>query len=149
MQQERAALEEKLRDLQVRDLEARQARAAAERALTGRTALIAQIDARRDLNAQFAGELQVAAQRLQQQMASLGSGQPVVPVAVPLAPFRGALDWPVTGRISGPFGQPSGRFGERPSGTASKLPLPRGPPCGPSIPARCRMPIRSPASETW
>jgi septal ring factor EnvC (AmiA/AmiB activator) len=31
-------------------------------------------------------------------------------VAVPIAPFRGALDWPVTGRISGRFGQP-GRGG--------------------------------------
>ena len=79
--------------------------------MRARTALIAQIDARRDLNAQFAGELQVAAERLQQQMASLGSGQPVIPVAVPLTPFRGALDWPATGRISGAFGQPSGRFG--------------------------------------
>ena len=111
LQWERAALGETLRGLKVRDVETQQARAAAERAVTARTALIAEIDARRDLNAQFAGELQVAAERLRQQTAGLGSGQPVVPVAVPLTPFRGALDWPVAGRISGAFGQPSGRFG--------------------------------------
>lgn len=111
MQQEQAALQAKLRELEASDAEARQARAAAERSLAARTALVRQIDARRDLNAQFAGELQVASERLQQQVANLGSGQPVVPVAVPLAPFRGALDWPVAGRVSGAFGQPSGRFG--------------------------------------
>lgn len=111
LRQERAGLEDKVRELQTREAESRQARAAAERALAARTALIAQIDARRDLNAQFAGELQVAYERLQQQVANLGSGRPVEPVAVPLAPFRGALDWPVIGRVTGRFGQPTGRFG--------------------------------------
>ena len=111
MRQERAALEAKARELQGHEAEARQARAAAVRLVAARTALIAQIDARRDLNAQFAGELQVTAERLQQQMANLASGRPVETVAVPLAPFRGALEWPTPGRISGRFGQPSGRFG--------------------------------------
>ena len=111
VRQERAALETKARELQGHEAEARQARAAAERLVAARTALIAQIDARRDLNAQFAGELQVAAERLQQQMANLASGRPAEAIAVPLAPFRGALEWPVAGRISGRFGQPSGRFG--------------------------------------
>jgi len=54
----------------------------------------------------------VAHDRLQQQLASLGSGRAVEPVAIPIAPFRGALDWPVAGRISGRFGQRSGRFGD-------------------------------------
>ena len=111
MQQERTALEAKLRELQASEADARQARAAAERALAARTALVAQIDARRDLNAQLAGELQIASERLQQQVTGLSSGQPVLPVAVPLAPFRGALDWPVAGRISGAFGQTSNRLG--------------------------------------
>jgi septal ring factor EnvC (AmiA/AmiB activator) len=112
LRQERAMLEGELRALQAREAETRQAQADADRALAARTALIAQIDARRDLNAQLAGELQIAYERLQQQAANLGSGGPVEPVAIPLAPFRGALDWPVPGRITGRFGQPSGRPGD-------------------------------------
>ena len=49
---------------------------AAERAVAAREALIAQIDERRDLNAQLAGELHVAAQRLQAQIANLAAGRP-------------------------------------------------------------------------
>ena len=112
LRQERAMLEEELQALQAREAEALEAQTAANRALASRAALVAQIDARRDLNAQLAGELQVAHDRLQQQLASLGSGRAVEPVAIPIAPFRGALDWPVAGRISGRFGQRSGRFGD-------------------------------------
>ena len=112
LRQERAMLDEELEALQAREAEALQAQTAANRALASRAALVAQIDARRDLNAQLAGELQVAHDRLQQQLAGLGSGRPVEPVAIPIAPFRGALDWPVAGRISGRFGQRSGRFGD-------------------------------------
>ena len=46
--------------------EARAARAALDRATMTRSALVAEIDARRDLNARLAGELQTAQQRLQQ-----------------------------------------------------------------------------------
>ncbi|MBI4266701.1 MAG: peptidoglycan DD-metalloendopeptidase family protein [Acidobacteria bacterium] len=108
---ERAARDVTVRELQALEADTRRARAAAERAVAARTALSAQIDARRDLNAQFAGELQVAYERLQQQVADLAAGQQVQPVAVPLAPFRGALDWPVAGRVVGRFGQPSGPAG--------------------------------------
>ena len=111
MRADRLALENKLRELQVSEEEARSARAAADRAVNARAALIAQIDRRRDLTAQFAGELQVAYQRLQQQLASIGSGSPAGPVEVPLAPCRGALEWPVGGSVTGRFGQTSGRFG--------------------------------------
>lgn len=111
LQQEQAMLEEELRARQGREAEARQARAAADRAVAARTALVAQIDTRRDLNAQLAGELQIAHERLQQ-LADLASGRPLETVAIPLAPFRGALDWPVPGRITGRFGQRSGRFGD-------------------------------------
>jgi septal ring factor EnvC (AmiA/AmiB activator) len=111
MRGERLALETKLRELQSAEERARATRTAAERAVNARAALIAQIDRRRDLTAQFAGELQVASQRLQEQAASSGSGRPAGHVDVPLAPFRGALDWPVSGSVTGRFGQPSGRFG--------------------------------------
>jgi septal ring factor EnvC (AmiA/AmiB activator) len=109
---ERAALEARARETAGLQEKAAAARAALDRAVAARTELVASIDARRDLNAQLAGELQVAYDRLQQQLASLGSGRAVEPVAIPIAPFRGALDWPVAGRISGRFGQRSGRFGD-------------------------------------
>lgn len=112
LNQERARLEDELQALQAREAEALEARTAANRAVASRAALVAQIDARRDLNAQLVGELQVAQDRLQQQLTSLGSERAVEPVSIPLAPFRGALDWPVPGTITGRFGQPAGRFGE-------------------------------------
>lgn len=112
LRQERAALETRARELEASEADARRARAAADRTVAARAALIRQIDARRDLNAQLAGELLVAYQRLQEQMASLAAGRPVEPVAVPLAPFRGALDWPVAGTLTSRFGQPSGRPGD-------------------------------------
>ena len=103
---EREALERQSADLRTRLQEAQQARAAAQRAIASRTALIAQIDSRRDLAAQYAGELQVAYERLQQQIAGSRTGR----VDVPLAPFKGALEWPVAGRVTARFGQP-GRSG--------------------------------------
>jgi len=109
VQLERERLDAEISALRASEAEARQARAAADRAFAARSALIAEIDARRDLNAQFAGELQIAYRQLQQQMADLGAGRPAEAVAVPLAPFRGALDWPVAGTMAVRFGQPSGR----------------------------------------
>ena len=75
--------------------EAVTARAAADRAVRERTALIARIDQRRDLNAQLTGELQAAQGRLQQTVSDLGGNAPVLP----LRPFQGTLSWPVTGRV--------------------------------------------------
>ncbi len=105
MQKERTALKENARVLQARRGEAHKARAAADRALNARTALLASIDARRDLNAQLAGELLVAQQKLQAALSNMRSGQAVEAVSVPLTPFRGALDWPVIGPLAGRFGQ--------------------------------------------
>jgi septal ring factor EnvC (AmiA/AmiB activator) len=105
---ERLRLERTANELDVREAEARGARTAAERAVTARAALIRRIDSRRDLTAQYVGELQAAYDRLQQQLAA---GQTGDAVTVPLAPFRGALDWPVSGRLSSRFGQTSGRLG--------------------------------------
>jgi septal ring factor EnvC (AmiA/AmiB activator) len=107
MHEERAMLEVKVRQLQAHQAEAERARTAAERAVTARTKLIEQIDAQRDLNAQLAGELRVASDRLQQQLVNLAAGRSLEQVDVPITLFRGALDWPVPGRISGRFGQPA------------------------------------------
>jgi septal ring factor EnvC (AmiA/AmiB activator) len=103
---ERAALEKTALELRSRQAAAQQARLAAERALKARAALIMRIDSERDLAARYVGELQVAYARIQQELLSPGGR-----TAVPLAPFRGALDWPAAGRVTGRFGQTSGRLG--------------------------------------
>jgi murein hydrolase activator len=117
---ERAALERTTADRQAQEAAATQARLAAERAVGARAALLARIDSRRDLTAQYVGELQGASDRLQQ-VPNMTGGRPGDPPAatssaVPLGPFRGVLDWPVAGRISGRFGQAAGRLG----GTAGR-----------------------------
>ena len=106
---ERTRLEQTAAEQQVREAESREARTAAERAVAARAALIAQIDSRRDLTAQYVGELQGVYERLQQVTASAGRAGEAV--ALPLNPFRGALDWPVDGRLSGRFGQATSRLG--------------------------------------
>lgn len=124
LRSQRAGLEEELRQLEAGAGEARQARVAAERAVAARAARITEIDQRRDLNAQLAGELQVAYDRLQQQMAN---ATPTA-VAVPLAPFRGALAWPVAGRVTARFGQPSGRGGDATRRNGIEIAAPEGAP---------------------
>jgi septal ring factor EnvC (AmiA/AmiB activator) len=111
LRQETAAFSKTARELQEREAAARRAKAASDRAVAAASELIAQIDSRRDLTAQYVGELQVAYNRIQQQVAALSSGKPADPVAVPLRPFQGALDWPAQGRVIGAFGQPSDRLG--------------------------------------
>jgi septal ring factor EnvC (AmiA/AmiB activator) len=109
LRRERAAFAQRARELQAREAAARQARAEAERAVAARAARMAEIDSRRDLTAQYVGELQVAHDKIQQQLnASDGRASAVT---VPLLPFRGALDWPTTGRINSRFGQSEGRLG--------------------------------------
>jgi septal ring factor EnvC (AmiA/AmiB activator) len=126
LRRERTRLDEELQSLTASEAQATQAEAAADRALAARTALIAQIDARRDLNAQFAGELQVAYQRLQQQVATVAAGGAAEPIAIPLTPFRGVLDWPAAGRLAVRFGQPSGRPGDSANRTGIEIAAPEG-----------------------
>ena len=88
------------------------ARAAAARAAAERSRLVAEIDTRRDLTAQLAGELQSAQQRLQQTLGAISSGAPRAEAdaaVLPIRPFRGALDWPVAGRVLTRFGGQPGR----------------------------------------
>ena len=109
LRQQRDAMEQRASALQAAARDAERARGAAQRAVGARETLIAQIDERRDLNAQLAGELDVAYQRLQEQIAGIAAGRPAEAVAVPLTSFRGALDWPVTGRVSAGFDPGPGR----------------------------------------
>jgi septal ring factor EnvC (AmiA/AmiB activator) len=109
---ERETFARKARDVQKKENDARVAKSAADRAVAARTELISQIDARRDLTAQYVGDLQVAYDRIQQQLkAKPDGGGASESVAVPLLPFRGALEWPVVGRVTTQFGQGAGRLG--------------------------------------
>jgi len=99
LRQQRDAMEVRTRELEAAAKEAGRASLGARRAVAAREALIEEIDQRRDLNAQLAGELDVAARRLQEQVANAAAGRAAGPVTVPLASFRGALDWPVPGRF--------------------------------------------------
>jgi septal ring factor EnvC (AmiA/AmiB activator) len=82
---------------------AERARAAADKAVAARNALIAEIDRRRDLNAQLAGELLAAHQKLRATLAGMSSTSPP---SLPIGPFRGDLDWPVVGTVRQRFGGP-------------------------------------------
>ncbi len=103
---ERTTLQARAKELALLEQQASRARAALDRAVQNRSALVASIDERRDLNAQWIGELQAAQQRLQTSIAQLDD------TSLPFEPFKGALPWPARGAISSRFGrQPSSRFG--------------------------------------
>jgi septal ring factor EnvC (AmiA/AmiB activator) len=88
--------------------DARKATADAAAAVAARSALIDQIDQRRDMNAAFVGELQTAQQKLTATVSAL----PTSGAAISIRPFQGALDWPIAGRVVGRFGRDKGsRFG--------------------------------------
>jgi septal ring factor EnvC (AmiA/AmiB activator) len=110
---ERSTLGSRSQQLQTTDAEARRARAEAERALAAHNGLIAQIDSRRDLNAEYVGELQLAYERLTASgtTAARGAAAAGPASAIPLAPFRGVLPWPAAGRLRARFGQTDGRLG--------------------------------------
>jgi len=105
---ERSTFAQRARELQSRETAARQARTEADRAIAARAARMSEIDSRRDLAAQYMGELQVAYDKIQQQLNNTEARETVT---VPLLPFRGAMDWPTTGRINSQFGQAEGRLG--------------------------------------
>jgi septal ring factor EnvC (AmiA/AmiB activator) len=108
LRKERLALEQRGSDMTRLQQDARAARADADRAALSRSRLIAQIDARRDLMAELAGELQAAQQRLQQTLGAISSGAPRAAsdaAALPIKPFQGDLDWPASGRLMSRFGR--------------------------------------------
>jgi septal ring factor EnvC (AmiA/AmiB activator) len=108
---ERESLTTKGRELRDQETRAETARRGAERAVAARAALLDDIDTRRDLTAQYLGELQQAYDRLSADMTARVSGPIVEPVSIPVGPFRGALDWPVAGRLAGRYGQPGATAG--------------------------------------
>jgi len=98
-------LETRRQSLVALHAEARRARQEAARAVMRRNALIDDIDGRRDLTARYIGELENAKRRLDVLLA-----EPQAPGegALPIAPFRGALDWPAAGHVTRQFGAPAG-----------------------------------------
>jgi murein hydrolase activator len=81
--------------------QAERARQETDRVLEARNALIHEIDQRRDLNAELSGELLAAQQNLQSAVTGLSSDSAP---SLPIGPFRGDLDWPLTGTLRQRFG---------------------------------------------
>ena len=123
------------------------ARVALDAAVAARNRSIDDLDRRRDLAAQFVGELQSAQVALQRTLASMASGSTGAIPALPLPPFRGALEWPVTGTIVAPFGRASsGRFGTAVTRNGIEIGAKEKTPVRASTKGRWRSPLRSPAS---
>jgi murein hydrolase activator len=108
----RATLQERQKALKVVRADAEKAQSSLQRAAQARSDLIRDIDRRRDLNAQLAGELQASQQKLQAALRDLANGSPAVEVAaLPFRPFRGDLNWPATGAVLRRFGRTAGTAG--------------------------------------
>jgi septal ring factor EnvC (AmiA/AmiB activator) len=111
LKKERKALETRGAEFDTLHAAAQKAQVAAQRAAQAKTDLIRDIDMRRDLNAQLSSELQAAQQKLQGALRDLAGGAPAVEAALPLRPFRGALDWPINGPVTHHFGRGSASNG--------------------------------------
>jgi septal ring factor EnvC (AmiA/AmiB activator) len=92
---ERNTLRQRASDLAGLRQQADAARAEVARAVAAHATLVKSIDARRDLNAELAGELQQARDRLQSEFSRMQQG--AAPAGLPIRPFRGALPWPADG----------------------------------------------------
>ena len=103
-----AALESRRSQASAAQEEVARARDAATGAVAAHAEMIRRIDERRDLASQLVGELEAARQRLQRTVDDVAHGRAPDaggPAGLPLRPFKGALDWPVTGTVSGGFGR--------------------------------------------
>ena len=108
LQVSRSTLE--ARQVEVTSLQgaARAARRALDRTIASQTALVEELDTRRDLTAQLAGELEAAQEHLAAALAALAAGgsPDATTLALPLRPFRGQIEPPVPGEVTVPFGAP-------------------------------------------
>lgn len=103
-----AALESRRSQASLAQATVARARDAAAQAVAAQKDLIARIDERRDLASRLVGELEAARQRLQRTIEEASLGRPAAGGAVvglPMRPFKGDLDWPVTGTVAGGFGR--------------------------------------------
>ncbi len=118
----RATLEERRRRLKALRATVERAGVALEQSVAARNSLIHDIDNRRDLNAQLLSELQAAQQKLQVTLRDLADGVAVDTSSLPIRPFRGDLDWPVTATAS----RRSTRTGTSTAATALEIAAPEG-----------------------
>ena len=125
---ERTALETRAKELSALQRRARDANAAIDRAVEARGALVRSIDERRDLNAQLAGELQDAQQKLQATLTAAAAGRPATAPNLPLRPFQGTLPWPAEGVVSARFGRQAPNTVGPPVRNGIELSLPEGQP---------------------
>lgn len=116
----RATLEERQHRLASARTAAQAAQLAAARATQAQANLIQELDRRRDLNAQLAGELEAAQLKLQAALRDAGTGASAADISLPFAPFRGDLDWPVAGEVKRRFGRAA--RGESPNGIELSAP---------------------------
>jgi septal ring factor EnvC (AmiA/AmiB activator) len=101
-------LDARRRRLEALRAEARTTSAEVTRAAQARSDAIRDIDRRRDLNAQLAGELDLAQQKLQGALRTLATGSAVTErTSLPLKTFRGDLEWPAPGTVRRRFASPS------------------------------------------
>ena len=105
LEAETASLGRQSAELKAAQSAAREASVQAQRATLSRALLIREIDERRDLNVKMVTELEGIRDRLTKTVASLPTTSAEDPTMLPLRPFRGALDWPVAGRIVSRFGE--------------------------------------------
>jgi septal ring factor EnvC (AmiA/AmiB activator) len=87
--------------------EAGRARTALDQAVAAHNRRIDQLDRERDVAARYVGELQEAQSALHSRIGALAGTR----MGLPLAPFRGTLPWPVSGRMVSAFGPATDRFG--------------------------------------
>jgi murein hydrolase activator len=112
----RGTLQQRRAELAALRSSAQKAQAATQRAAQARLELVRDIDQKRDLNAQLAGELQTTQQKLQAMLREMSAAAPPAPpaetaaLAVP-APFRGDLPWPVDGQVRRRFSRGSASNG--------------------------------------
>src|SRR6185436_4357000 len=94
----RAALQQRRTEFATLRSAAQKAQAATQRAAQARLDLVREIDQKRDLNAQLAGEVQTTQQKLQAMLREMSAAAatpapPAETAALPLTPFRD-LPWP-------------------------------------------------------
>lgn len=111
----RAALQQRRAEFTTLRGAAQKAQAATERAAQARIELVRDIDQKRDLNAQLAGEVQATQQKLQAMLREMSAAAPPAPpaetAALPLTPVRGELPWPVDGQVRRRFSRGSASNG--------------------------------------
>jgi murein hydrolase activator len=106
---------------------AQKARVALDQAVAANNRRLDELDRQRDLAAQYIGELQAAQSQLQRSVSALPGSAKVLP----LAPFRGMLEWPVGGRILSRFGRSTAdRFGSTVSRNGIEIAVEEGTPVG-------------------